>query len=388
MNNIWKDFSLSALVAGFIAVLTGYSSAAVIVFQAAEAAGGTVAQINSWMWALGISMGLSTFFLSFRYKMPIITGWSTPGAALLITSLAGYNMHQAIGAFLFCGVLVFLSGTTKIFERFMHRIPKSIAAALLAGILLQFGLNLFVSFEMDFTLALGMCTAYFLCRIVFPRYAVLTSLILGVIYVLFKGQFDFNAIEASVASPVWMAPEWHLGSLISVGIPLFIVTMASQNLPGTAVLQASGFRPPLSPIISYTGITTLLFAPFGAFAINLAAISAAVCTSEESHTNPSKRYIAGLSAGLFYILLGIFGAAVTGLFVALPKAMVMVIAGLALLKTLESSLTQLLEDIVQREAAVITFLVTASGISLAGIGSAFWGVIAGGLILWLNSKQK
>ncbi len=380
----WRDFSFSAVVAGFIAVLTGYSSAAVIVFQAADSAGATSSQVSSWMWALGISMGMTTLALSWRYRMPIITAWSTPGAALLITSLPGIGLGQAVGAFLFSAVLITLCGVTGLFARVMYRIPNSLAAAMLAGILLQFGLNLFVSFEAQLWLPLSMCLTYLLVKLRWPRYAIVWSLMVGISIAFGTDQLHSEQLSLAFGAPEWVTPEWHWATLLSVGIPLFIVTMASQNLPGVAVLQASGYRPPISTIISTTGIATFIFAPFGAYALNLAAISAAVCTGEEAHPNPNKRYIAGISAGVFYVVLGVFGATVSGLFAALPTPLIMVIAGLALLGTIGTGLVNALEQVSQREAAVVTFLMTASGISLGGIGSAFWGLSAGALVLTLK----
>lgn len=336
------------------------------------------------MWALGISMGLTTLGLSWRYRIPIITAWSTPGAALLITSLPGIGLGQAVGAFLFSALLITLCGVTGIFARLMHRIPNSLAAAMLAGVLLQFGLNLFVSFELQLGLPLSMCLTYLLVKLRWPRYAVLFSLLVGIALAFVTQQLASEQLTLAFGGPEWVTPEWHWATLLSVGVPLFIVTMASQNLPGVAVLQASGYRPPVSTIITTTGIGTLLFAPFGAFALNLAAISAAVCTGEEAHPNPQKRYIAGMAAGVFYMVLGIFGATVTGLFAALPTPLIMVIAGLALLGTIGNGLSNAVANVSQREAAVVTFLMTASGVSIAGIGSAFWGLCAGALVLLLK----
>lgn len=384
----WRDFSFSAVVAGFIAVVTGYSSAAVIVFQAADSAGATSSQVSSWMWALGISMGLTTLGLSWRYRMPIITAWSTPGAALLITSLPGIGLGHAVGAFLFSALLITICGVTGIFARLMHRIPSSLAAAMLAGILLQFGINLFASFEMQLWLPLSMCLTYLLAKLRWPRYAILLSLMVGIAIAYSTQQLQTSQLTLALGAPEWVTPEWHWATLLSVGVPLFIVTMASQNLPGVAVLQAQGYRAPTSTIVTTTGVATLLFAPFGAYALNLAAISAAVCTGEEAHPNPKKRYVAGLAAGLFYILLGVFGATVTGLFAAFPTPLIMVIAGLALLGTIGTGLVNAVEHASQREAAVVTFLMTASGISLAGIGSAFWGLCAGGAVLLLQRWVK
>lgn len=381
IRRLQQDFSFSSLVAGFIAVLTGYSSAAVIVFQAAEAAGASSSQISSWMWALGISMGLTTLGLSWRYKMPIITAWSTPGAALLVTSLPGLSMPQAVGAFLFSALLITLCGVTGLFARLMHKIPASLAAAMLAGILLQFGLNLFISLEQQLLLPLIMMATYLISKRYLPRYAIALSLVLGIVLAAVQQQVQLTQLSLTWGWPEWVSPELHWASLLSVGLPLFIVTMASQNLPGVAVLQSAGYRPPVSAIISWTGLSNLLLAPFGAYALNLAAISAAVCTSQEAHDNPHKRYMAGVFAGLFYLTLGILGGTVAGLFAALPKVLVMVIAGLALLNTIANGLVAALQQTSEREAAAVTFLLTASGISLFGIGAAFWGLIAGVITL-------
>ena len=381
LRRLQQDFSFSSLVAGFIAVLTGYSSAAVIVFQAAEAAGASSSQISSWMWALGISMGLTTLGLSWRYKMPIITAWSTPGAALLVTSLPGLSMPQAIGTFLFSALLITLCGVTGLFARLMHKIPASLAAAMLAGILLQFGLNLFISLEQQLLLPLAMMATYLISKRYLPRYAIALSLMLGIVLAAAQQQVQLAQLSLTWGWPEWVSPELHWASLLSVGLPLFIVTMASQNLPGVAVLQSAGYRPPVSAIISWTGLSNLLLAPFGAYALNLAAISAAVCTSQEAHDAPRKRYMAGVFAGLFYLALGILGGTVAGLFAALPKVLVMVIAGLALLNTIANGLVAALQQPHQREAAAVTFLLTASGITLFGIGAAFWGLIAGVITL-------
>jgi len=380
-------FHPPAIAAGFIAVLVGYSSSAVIVFQAASAAGATTAQIDSWMMALGIGMGVTTITLSLRYKMPIITAWSTPGAALLVTSLEGIGMAEAIGAFLFSALLITLSGVSGWFERVIDKIPLPVAAAMLAGILFQFGVDVFVSLQSQFALVLGMFLVYLTARKLVPRYAILAVLLAGMILCQIEGLLDFSSFSMEIATPQFVMPEFSLAALIGVGIPLFVVTMVSQNIPGIAVLRTAGYQAPISPLISWTGIATLILAPFGGFAINLAAITAAICTGPEAHEDPQKRYLAGLSSGVFYLLLGIFGAAVAALFGAFPTEFVLALAGLALITTIANSLHSALSATGTREAAVITFLVTASGISLFGIGAAFWGLVAG-IATMLVFKRK
>ncbi|MCG7598210.1 benzoate/H(+) symporter BenE family transporter [Halomonas sp. McH1-25] len=379
----------SSVVSGFVAVLVGYTSSAAIIFQAAEAAGASQAQIGSWLWALGIGTGLTTLGFSLRYRMPLLTAWSTPGAALLATSLPGIAMSEAIGAFLFSALLITLCGATGLFERVMHRIPPAIASAMLAGVLLRFGLDVFVAMESRWLLPLSMFVAYLLAKRLWPRYAIVCVLAVGVVVALAQGLLDIGSVELALAVPVFTMPSFSLPTLIGVGIPLFVVTMASQNLPGIAVIRASGYSPPLSPLIGWTGVATLLLAPFGGFAFNLAAITAAICMGPEAHDQPAKRYTAAVAAGVFYLLMGVLGATVTALFTAFPRELIMAIAGLALLATIGSGLATAVREDTHREAALITFLVTASGISLLGIGSAFWGLLAGlaALVVWRRSNK-
>jgi benzoate membrane transport protein len=385
--SISKDLSLSAISAGFIAVLIGFASAMAIVFQAATAAGATEQMIESWVWALGLGMGISSFGLSWWYKRPIIIAWSTPGAALLATSLTQTQIEVAIGVFVFVGVLIVVVGISGWFTRLSNVIPLPLASAMLAGILVQFGLHLFDALASQTTLVAAMCLIYLLCKVWLPRYAIALVLTLGLMLSAALGLLQPAEFKLALAVPVWVTPEFSFSALIGIGIPLFIVTMTSQNLPGVAILKASGYESqPMSPLITSTGITTMLLAPFGGFTFNLAAITAAICTSEEAHKDPSKRYVAGLSVGVFNILAGLFGATVVGLFAAFPSAMVAALAGLALLSTIGSSLHQALVQDTQRDAAVITFLVTASGIQLMGIGSAFWGIVFGALSLWIFNR--
>ncbi|RAH37000.1 benzoate/H(+) symporter BenE family transporter [Halomonas sp. SL1] len=376
-SSLWRDSSLSTLTAGFIAVLIGYSSSAAIIVQAAEAAGASQAEIGSWLWALGIGSGVTTLVFSLRYRMPLLTAWSTPGAALLATSLPGLPMSEAIGAFLFSSLLITLCGVTGLFERLMHRLPRALASAMLAGVLLRFGLDLVMTVEHRLVLPLAMGLTYLVAKRLWPRYAIPLVLAVGGLVAQAQGLLDLGAITPALAVPAYTAPSFDLGTLIGVGIPLFVVTMASQNLPGVAALRAAGYQPPISPLVGGTGLAGLALAHFGGFALNLAAISAAVCQGPEAHHDPRRRYAAGVAAGGFYLLLGLFGATVSSLFAALPGELVVAIAGLALLPTLGASLADALGDVSQRDAALLTFLVTASGIAPGGIGSAFWGLVAG-----------
>ena len=376
-----RDFSASAVVAGFVTVLVGFTSSAVIVFAAAQALHASPAEVASWMWALGLGMGVTCIGLSLRYKMPVVTAWSTPGAAMLITATAGIAMPDAIGAFMVCAGLITLMGFSGWFERAIERIPLSLAAAMLAGVLLRFGLDVFVAMKTQFAMVFAMLCLYLVARRFLPRYAVPMALALGLLIAMSLGLLDFSGVELTLAQPVLTRPTFSAAALIGVALPLFVVTMASQNVPGIAVMRASGYKPPVSPIIGWTGVATLVLAPFGAFALNLAAITAAICMGREANEDPAKRYVAAVSAGAFYILIGVFGATVAALFAAFPRELVLAIAGLALLGTIGNGLATALAHDAMREPALITFLVTASGVSFFGIGSAFWGLTAGVLAL-------
>ncbi|MBP9930481.1 MAG: benzoate/H(+) symporter BenE family transporter [Rhodoferax sp.] len=391
---LFRDINLSAFAAGFVAVLVGFTSSVAIVFQAALAFGATPAQVASWMWALGLGMGLCSAVPSYLWRKPVMVAWSTPGAAVLATAAAGggYTMPDAIGAFMVCAVLIVLSGATGWFARVMNRIPMAIASALLAGVLTRFGLQAFVAAQTALGLVLLMLASYLIGRRLTPRYAVVLTLVMAIIYVAVRGQLVPAAIEGGLAMPVFVMPQFSWNAAVSLAIPLFLVTMASQNLPGVAAIQAAGYGGPggipISKVITLTGIVTLLLAPFGAFALNLSAITAAICMGPQAHEDRAKRYTAAVSCGAIYVLIGLFGAAVTGILTAFPKELVAAIAGLALLGTIGNSLSSSLQDERHREAALITFLVTLSGVTLAGIGSAFWGVVAGSLAMLVQHYRR
>ncbi len=380
-------FHLSRITTGFVAILVGYTSSAVIIFQAATTAGASSAEVSSWLWALGIGMGVSTIGLSLYYRQPVLTAWSTPGAALMVSSLSGVSLPDAIGAFLLCSFLLTLTGVMGWFDAIMKRIPPSLAGAMLAGVLLQFGLNLFGTLD-AFPLLVGlMLGSYLLLRRRQPRYVIPVTLLVGLAIAYFQGLLHVDMVHLDMAKPILTLPTFNLSVLMGVGIPLFLVTMASQNVPGIAVLRANGYDTPVSPIIGWTGVTGLVLAPFGGFAFNLAAITAAICMGKEADPDPAKRYIASVWAGIFYLMTGLFGATVASLFAAFPAALVMAIAGLALLGTIGNSLAGALSEPAGRDAALVTFLVTASGLTLGGIGSAFWGLVLG-LIAYHGHKSE
>lgn len=371
------QIKFSHISTGFIAVFIGYASAAAIIFQAATSAGASQQQIASWFWALGIGMGVTTILLSWRYKQPVVTAWSTPGAALLITSLDGLTIEQAVAIFLFSSLLITITGLTGIFDTLLKRIPTSIASAMLAGVLWMFGIGIFTSLSQEAIIIGTMLAAYIFAKPKFSNLLIPFILLLAVIMSGVAGKLDLSDVNLMLTQPMFITPDFDLASLLSVGIPLFVVTMASQNLPGFAVLKANGYNPPASRIITTTGVTGLLLAPFGGFAFNLAALTGAICMSPNADPNPKSRYKAALAMGGFYLLAGILGTTFVSLFSSVPQAIIITIAGLALLPTLANCLTTALADETHREAALLTFLLTASGINFAGVGSAFWGLCLG-----------
>lgn len=380
-RSLFRDLSLPAIAAGFVTVLVGFASSAVIVFEAARHLGADQAEIASWMWALGIGMGVTCIGLSLRYRVPVVTAWSTPGAAMLIGTAAGVPLREAIGAFVVAAVLGAVAGFTGLFERAIRRIPLSLASGMLAGVLLRFGLNLFVAMQSQAAMALSMLATYLIGRRWFARYAVIATLLVGIAIAAGGGLMHWNAVRLELARPVLMVPGLSWAALFGLAIPLFVVTMASQNVPGVAVMRASGYTVPISPTIGWIGVVNTVLAPFGGYALNLAAITAAICMGREAHEDPARRYPAAVAAGVFYIVIGLFGATVAAVFAAFPRELVMAIAGIALLGTIGNSLAAALREEPEREAALITFLVTASGLTLGGIGASFWGLLAGAITL-------
>ncbi|MEB7567631.1 benzoate/H(+) symporter BenE family transporter [Enterobacter mori] len=377
-----------AVLAGFVAVLVGYASSAAIIWQAAAAAGANAHQIAGWMTALGIGMGLSTLALSWWYKAPVLTAWSTPGAALLATSLNGVTLAETIGIFIFANALILLCGVTGLFARLMKLIPHSLAAAMLAGVLLRFGLQAFSNLDGHFLLCGSMLAAWLMAKAFAPRYAIVATLLVGSAVAWAGGDVVTSDIALSVAMPQFIAPAFTFTSLLSIGVPFFLVTMASQNAPGFATMKASGYPLAVSPLIIVTGGLALLLSPFGVFSICIAAITAAICLCPDAHPDAGKHWLAAAAAGAFYLLAGIFGGSIAGLMAALTLSWIQTLAGLALLGTISGSLYQALNHEAERDAAIVTFLMTASGATILGISSAFWGLVLGGLCYAVFSRRR
>ncbi|SDS26699.1 benzoate membrane transport protein [Halopseudomonas xinjiangensis] len=380
------DFSVSAFVAGLVAVMTGYTSSLALMVQAGTAAGLDEHQVGSWIWAISIAMGLCTLALTLRYRLPIVVAWSTPGAALLITALPGVPYAEAIGAFIACGLLLTLTGLSSHLAHLTRQLPSALAAALLAGILFRIASDVFTAAEQDALLVLSMLAAFFLAKRRSQTMAILAALGTGCVLVWLTDGSTMPDIDWVPTQPSWTVPAFSASAIISIGLPLYVVAMASQNLPGLAVLRADGYSVEPQPLIATTGLASMLFAALGSHGVNLAAISAALCTGPGAHPDPGRRYPAALTFGLAAIIVGCFAGPLTAAFMTLPTALVMSVAGLALLGSIGNGLTQAMADARRREAALITFMVTASGMTLWSIGSAFWGLVAGLLVLALNSR--
>jgi benzoate membrane transport protein len=378
----------SAVIAALIAVVVGTASSAAIVFTAARAVNASSGELASWMLALGVGMGATCIGLSLRYRTPVITAWSTPGAAVLATSLLGASMAQAVGAFLVSAALITVCGITGWFGRIIDRIPVALAAGLLAGILFEFGAGLFSAMHSSLGVVAPMFVVYLACRRWLPKYAVLAALAVGVVAASASGSVQLKDVDLAVATPIFTAPQFSWPVIVGAGLPLFVVTMASQNLAGVAVLRNDGYDVPVSPLISWTGVTNLLLAPFGCFGLNLAAITAAICTGRQAHEDRDRRFLAGVWAGVFYLCIGIFGGTIGSLLGALPVPLIAGIGGLGLLNSIINSLSSALADQEWRESAVVTFLATASGVTLLGIGSAFWGLLAGAITALVTRRVR
>lgn len=380
---------LPPIMAGLISVIVNYGGTFILIFQAAQMARLSPELTASWVWSISIGVGITGILLSWYTKEPIITAWSTPAAAFLITALVTVPYAEAIGAYLLSALAFVILGITGYFEKIIRLIPIGIASGLLAGILLQFGIATFTNMTVDPFLAISLFFVYLITKRFSARYAIVSVLVFGFVFLVLQSRIDLAGLELKLASPIFTAPEFSINSILSIALPLFIITLTGQYMPGLLILKNDGFKTNAKPILTVTGLGSLLMAPFGSHAFNLAAITAAICTGKESHEDPSKRWVAGIAAGIFYILVGIFGVTLAAVFTAFPTAFISTLAGLALLGTIEGSLANAMSEVDSREAALVTFVATAANISLFGIGGAFWGLVLGLLTyLILNGNFK
>ena len=372
----WRDL-VHPVVAGLVSVIVNYGGTFILVFQAARVAGLSAELTASWVWSISIGVGVTGIVLSVLMRAPIITAWSTPAAAFLVTALASTPYEQAVGAYLVSAAAFVVLGLSGWFERVIRLIPPGVAAGLLAGILLQFGIGAFGGMRAEPLLAALLISAYLVFKRCSARYAVVGVLVLGLAYLLLQGRVDLSGLRLELAAPVWTTPVFSLNAIFSVALPLFLITLTGQYMPGMLVLRNDGYRSSASPIVTVTALGSLLMAPFGSHAFNLAAITAAICTGREAHEDPSRRWIAGVAAGVLYILVGVFGVTLAAVFMAFPATFISTLAGLALLGTIGSSLANAMQDVRTREASLITFLAAAANSTLLGIGGAFWGLVIG-----------
>lgn len=365
------------IVAGLISVIVNYGGTFILVFQAARVAGLNPELTASWVWSVSIGVGLTGLFLSWRYREPIITAWSTPAAAFLVTALASTSYAEAIGAYIISAIAFVLLGLSGYFEKVIRLIPPGIASGLLAGILLQFGIGAFGGASVDPVLVGLLIVTYVLLKRICARYAVVGILAIGLLFLLAQERIDLSGLQLKFAMPVFTMPEFTLNAALSVALPLFLITLTGQYMPGMLVLRNDGFRTSANPIVTVTGLGSLIMAPFGSHAFNIAAITAAIATGREAHEDPTRRWIAGIAAGCFYVLVGVFGVTLAAVFMAFPATFITTLAGLALLGTVGGSLAGAMAEPASREAALITFLASAANINILGVGGAFWGLVIG-----------
>lgn len=377
-------FSASHFAAAIAAILVSYGSAAVIIYQAALSFGATTAQISSWFTSLSLACGAFTLFLSLRYKAPIMIAWCTPGAALMV-GIQGVQLPEAVAAFLFAGALMLFVSVTGLFNRLVSLIPKTLASAMLAGILINFGSKVFVAMEHQTLLVAMMLLTYLFSKIRYARYSLLFMLLIGFGTAYQLDLLKFDQLVWRPPQLVWVTPDFNLQVMISVGIPLFITSLVTQNVPAITILRMHGYtQVPDQPLVTWSSLGTLLMAPFGAFKVNLAAISSAITMGSDVDPDPNKRYLANVWLGALYFVVACFGGAVVSLFDALPQELLFSLAGIAIFGTLLNNISQAWSDEPTREASLITLLASASGMTLLGIGSAFWGLLLGIMVYHLN----
>lgn len=368
---------LSAWSSALIATLVGFGGTIALVVEAMRALGADVGQTGSAVTALCLGIAVGGAVLSLRFRIPVVLAWSTPGAALLAASAPGLAWPVVIGVFLAAGAMMLVLGLVPVLGRLAERIPAAIASAMLAGVLLPFCLRLFGLGSVDPLLVALLVAVYIVARRTVPLYALVLVLAAGVVLTLVRGAVaplppgpTFGALL-----PVW--PAFDTAAILSIGLPLFLVTLVSQNLPGLAVLSGAGYQPKPGPLLVGTGIASLLTAPFGAFAVNLAAITAAICTGPEAHPDAAKRWTVAMIYAGFYLFLAVFSPVLVRLFLALPSEVIAALTGLALIPAFTGAAEAMLAAKAERDPAILTFLATGSGVTILGLGSAFWGLVAG-----------
>lgn len=377
ITQLKEDWSIPATVAGFLAVLISYAGPLIIFFQAAQQANVSTEMMISWVWGISIAAAISSIYLSIKFKVPIVMAWSAPGTALLVTLFPEVSLNEAVAAYITTAIVLFIIGITGYFDKLLALIPQSVAAGMMAGILVTFGFGVFSASENMPIIVLSMLIVFLISKRFNPRYSMMWVLAIGLIFSLALGKFQPVDLNFSLGIPQFIQPEWTWNSTLNLAIPLILVSLSGQFLPGMSLLKVSGYSVPAKPIITTASITSLLFACTGAITTVLGSITAALCVGQDAHEQHDKRYIAGICNGIFYILGGLFAGSIVLLFSLFPKELVAALAGLALLGAISSNLTIAMQNESQRDSALITFLATASGMSLLGMSSVFWGIIIG-----------
>jgi benzoate membrane transport protein len=390
---VLKDLSPQSFFMGCLTAFVGFASSFAVVLQGLKGVGATDYQAASGLMALSVSMGLCAIVLSAWTRLPVSIAWSTPGAALLATAGAvDGGFAAAVGAFLVCGVLIVIAGLFRPLGRAVAAIPAPLANAMLSGVILGLCFAPFKAIAFDPLLGLPILVAWAVVLMVKRLYAVPAALAAFVGVMVLGVELPEGAMaewSQSLAPPVeFVGPLFTLPALISIALPLFIVTMASQNIPGIAVLKVNHYEPNPGPLFATTGVFSLLSAPFGGHAVNLAAITAAMCAGEDAHPDPARRYWAAIIGGIGYVVLGLLAGAVTAFVSLAPPILIQAVAGLALIGAFSGSAVAAFREPEAREAAAVTFLITASGVSFAGISGAFWGLVAGGLMMGLQRVMR
>lgn len=372
-----NDWSISATVAGFLAVLISYSGPLIIFFQAAQRAHVSTDMMVSWIWGISIGAAVSGIYLSIKYKTPVITAWSAPGTALLVTLFPNISLNEAVAAYITSAIAIFLIGITGYFDKLLKWIPQDVAAGMMAGILFQFGISLFTASDSMPLIVFSMLIVFLIAKRLMPRYTMIWVLAAGVLLSLILGKMNPVDVNFNLAIPQWISPEWTWNSTLNLAVPLILVSLTGQFLPGMAIMKLSGYDTPAKPIITATSIASLAVACVGGITIVLASITAALCMGKDAHELKEKRYIAGIANGIFYILGGLFAGSIVMLFSLLPKELVAALAGLALLGAIATNISVAMKNDGQRDAALITFLASASGMHFLGLSSVFWGICIG-----------
>ena len=377
---------IAAMSAGLVAVIVGFSSSIALIYQLVINLGGDSHLVASWLLALGISMGILSILLSYCYRIPILIAWSTPGAALLIANVQGFNLNQAVGGFIVSALLLFIFPLLMPLDKLFKWLPTQLASAMLAGILLKFGFAVFAQMELQPILIISMFISYLLAKRLIPQWTLLIVIAVSVILAWQLQLIENKVIEWQWSEWQFIQPTFSWSIIVGISLPLFIVTTAAQNLPGIAMLQSFGYQAPIKRVLSLTSLFNIIVAPFGGYALNLAAISASICMTEDVHKDVNKRYWASIWAGIFYIILGLLAAYIIAWFALLPESLILALAGIALFGTITHSLQQSVNSKSKHinEAAVITLLITASPIALWGLSSVIWGVIGGLLVLFFS----